>query len=383
MKRNLLPLLGIAFIVALAASGIFYGILAGHLRKLSQGDPKQQVVVAARTVERGTVLKPADLKLVGWSGRAPVGSFSTLSTVAGQTAYASILENEPVTEARISAEKATGGVAIGKGMRALSVRVLDSAGLLPFLHAGNRVDVQVVRNRNNPDASLRTILQDVEVLSIQTGEGMVPGVAIVSLLTTPENADRVALADSAANIRLLLRSPLDDEIGTRPNTLLTSLFQDAAPASSTEPSLELQVWVAGVRPDSLKGGSLNRPKAESAIQVSALSDQDATALESSDMKTLSRSRLVARNERVASLRDSVEGLSIRFQPHIVAHKVRLKVQPELTVSEGNAAYRSRWSESEVDLRDGQSFLIAGLNGAHAGSERDLLVLVKTRVLPAR
>jgi Flp pilus assembly protein CpaB len=57
---------------------------------------------------------------------------------------------------------------------------------------------------------LRTILQNIEVLSINPqgdGRGNTP---VITLLVDPEGADMAGLGDSTSRLRLILRNPLDD-----------------------------------------------------------------------------------------------------------------------------------------------------------------------------
>jgi Flp pilus assembly protein CpaB len=107
-------------------------------------------------------------------------------------------------------------------MRAVSVHVTDSSGVMSLLRTGHKVDVQVMMQRGNGPASLvRTALEGLQVLSVtpqveQTSQGF--NLPVVTLLAKPEEADVLALADSGARIRLTLRNPLDD--GTRTTTPL-------------------------------------------------------------------------------------------------------------------------------------------------------------------
>jgi Flp pilus assembly protein CpaB len=83
MKRRLVPLLGIAFV--------------------AEAQSRQTIVVAARKLERGTVLKPSDLKMSPWAGpEAPKGAFTGAGQVAGLTVLESIQEDEPVIPARLA-----------------------------------------------------------------------------------------------------------------------------------------------------------------------------------------------------------------------------------------------------------------------------------------
>jgi Flp pilus assembly protein CpaB len=74
MKRNMVPLLGIAFVAAIICTGIYYGLFAGKLRSSSE-IPGHSVVVAARDLDRGTVIQASDLRISEAPGIL-TGSFS-------------------------------------------------------------------------------------------------------------------------------------------------------------------------------------------------------------------------------------------------------------------------------------------------------------------
>jgi pilus assembly protein CpaB len=109
-------------------------------------------------------------------------------------------------------------------MRAVSVHVSDSSGVLAQLGPGQKVDVQVLitRKSSNGEPELRTILEGVAVLAVNSqldASSQGSNLPTVTLLTNPADADVLALADSGARVRLALRNPLDDS--TRPHTVLT------------------------------------------------------------------------------------------------------------------------------------------------------------------
>src|SRR5258705_3459866 len=92
MKRNLVPLLSIAFVVAIVSTGIFYFLFVGRLKTVSSA-PSQSIVVAAHNLDRGASLKAADLKLTPWGApEPPKGAFSDINHVSGMTLMASIQE---------------------------------------------------------------------------------------------------------------------------------------------------------------------------------------------------------------------------------------------------------------------------------------------------
>jgi Flp pilus assembly protein CpaB len=164
-KRNLVPLVCIAFVAASVATAIFYGLLGSRLR--SADTPRQSIVVAARGLERGAIVTAADVKLSTWGGQYPLkGGYSAIDQVTGKSVSSAVQENEPVTQARLGSGAGSAGIGIASGMRAISVYASDSSGVLALLRPGDKVDVQVVTGERNGEVKLRTTLEKVEVLSV-------------------------------------------------------------------------------------------------------------------------------------------------------------------------------------------------------------------------
>jgi Flp pilus assembly protein CpaB len=210
MKRNLVPLLGIAFVVAFVSTAIFYGLFVGRLKRGSSS-PQLSIVVAARNLKRGDALQRADVKVTPWgSAEIPTAAFSTVDQVNGMTLIGSVQENEPILQDRVASSKGGGaGLGIATGMRAISIHATDSSGVVSILRPGHKVDVQLVASQGAL-LELRTILQDIEVLAVNPqGDGRVAG-PVVTLLVDPAGADMAGLGDSGARLRLILRNPLDD-----------------------------------------------------------------------------------------------------------------------------------------------------------------------------
>ena len=224
LKQKLVPLLGIAFVVALISTGVFYGLFVGKAQSAPAGQQHFSVVVANHALARGAVIKAADIKAISWAGgEAPKGSFTTPDQLAGVTVLDPIQANDPVVDSRIASHKA-----IPTGMRAVSIHVTDSSGVVGLLHPGYRVDVQVLSDANRGEVTLRTVLQNVEVLTVSPPDG---GKPVVNLVVSPDDAELLGLADSAARVRLVLRNPGDE--GRREPSVVpaSSLFrQPGAPA---------------------------------------------------------------------------------------------------------------------------------------------------------
>lgn len=213
MKRNLVPLLGIAFVAAIVSTGIFYGLFAGRLKSgPATSPPVQSIVVAARKLERGATLEAADVKLTPWGAPAlPQGAYTALNQVIGLALLAPVEANEAILQTRLVSKQSGAGAALGvaPGMRAVSIRATDSSGIVSILRPGHRVDVQLVAGLNT-GFELRTILQNIEVLAVNPqgdGRGNIP---VITLLMSPQGADMAGLGDSTARLRLTLRHPLDE-----------------------------------------------------------------------------------------------------------------------------------------------------------------------------
>src|SRR5258707_12531530 len=84
MKRNIVPLLGIAFVVAIVSTGVFYGLFAGKLKSSSSEITGQSIVVAAHDLQRGTVVSAGDLRESQIKGELK-GSFSKTKDAVGVT----------------------------------------------------------------------------------------------------------------------------------------------------------------------------------------------------------------------------------------------------------------------------------------------------------
>jgi Flp pilus assembly protein CpaB len=208
MKKNLVPLLGIAFVVAIIATGLFYVLFAARLGSAATSAGHTSIVVASHRLDKGADLKATDVKLSPWGPDTPEGAMTTLDQVNGLTLVASLVENEPVLASRVASRTSGVGAGLGiaPGMRAISVHASDSTGVVTLLRPGYKVDVQMV----STEAEVRTILQNVEVLAMNTAGDGHTNVPVVTLLVSPEGADLAGLGDSTARVRITLRNPLDD-----------------------------------------------------------------------------------------------------------------------------------------------------------------------------
>ncbi len=409
MKRNLVPLLGIAFVVAVASTGIFYGLFVGKL-KSSVPPPATFLVVAAHELKAGTVLSAADLKTTPWAGeKTPFGTYGDPSKLVGSTLLGPVADREPILQERISGKDGTSDkTGVPVGMRAVSVHVSDSTGVLSILRPGNKVDVQVVTPKAL-DPVARTVIQELTVLAVSTtpenASQLGVSAPVVTLLATPADADILALADAAARVRLVLRNSSDEEKVKTGNIALTGLLKGtgavdvkaapvsaplpvkqpetnrpatvgSAPAASPDSDMALSVRFAGTTRAAFEelGRDLVTPGHSGEFQVSAFRSGTQPEVvwkklqDAKQVDVITASQLMASLNRAVSVEagsltaksDPACGLRIRFAPVRGANgKLRLRVQPEV-MSPLGAASGVRRSETEVDFEEGQWFLVSGL-----------------------
>jgi Flp pilus assembly protein CpaB len=216
-KNTFAKLLGVAVVVGIISTGLIYMFL--RLNSANAGSPT--VIVASHALKAGTVIASTDVKAVPWPGdHLPKGSYPSANAVVGSTVFDPISDGEPVVASRLASSASGGGSGVPEGMRAVSVHVADSTGVMALLRAGQKVDVQVVTGRGTKpgDTQVRTALEDMTVLSVipqpeQGSQGR--SLPVVTLLAKPQEADVLAAADSGADIRLALRNPLDNATRTR------------------------------------------------------------------------------------------------------------------------------------------------------------------------
>lgn len=246
MRDRVITILFLALIIAAGASYVVYRMVQVQIGKNHKA-PASRIVVAARNLDIGTLVRDSDLKAGEWNGPVPRGMIAAPQAVVGRGVVAPIYEGEPVLESRLASKEAGGGLAatIPPGMRACAVKVNDVVGVSGFAVPGMRVDVLISGLPPNAAAGagprVKTILQNIEVLSAgqniqKDAEGKPVSTQVVNLLVTPEQAEILSLASNETRIQLVLRNPTDTQVAKVSGSAMTTLFGDEnAPPVSAKP----------------------------------------------------------------------------------------------------------------------------------------------------
>jgi pilus assembly protein CpaB len=242
-NRTLLVVLVAVGLASLATYGVFRTIRSIPVREVEVAT--KFVVVAAENLPLGTRLSKEQVKLVGWPAATPVeGSFASVDDIVGRGVIQPVQANELLTENKLAPKEAGAGLSpsIPPGMRALSVKVNDVIGVAGFTVPGARVDVVVVvKERDNSMA--RVVVSNLQVLTAgtkydieQAKDGKPMPSNVVTLLVTPEQAERISLAQTNGSITLVLRNPLDVDPTQTPGIRMAGLMGSASTAPIEKPA---------------------------------------------------------------------------------------------------------------------------------------------------
>src|SRR5580658_9655320 len=124
MNKRFAGVLMFAFVVAALGGLITYRSLMGRPQPAKAAAPNMQIVLAAKDLEVGSVIKDGDVQLGDWAGAPPAGAATKVEDLKGRGLTTPIFAKEPVIESRLAPRGAGGGLAtlIPHGMRAISVQ---------------------------------------------------------------------------------------------------------------------------------------------------------------------------------------------------------------------------------------------------------------------
>lgn len=232
-------LLLLAIVIGALAAALVYrrmSALRSEIEASRQTAPSAgtvDVVVASDTIPVGTRIGEAQVKVVAWPEKlVPEGSISDPKSVLNQVAKVTIEKNQPLSSSQFVGQNAEVlPMMIPDGMRAMSVRVDDVTGVSGFITPNSRVDVLVAGSpggEGNEGQRSKLVLQGIRVLaigkSITQQQDKPVEVPTVTLLVSPEDAERLTLATKYEPVRLALRNYSDDLMVGTPGLSTATLF---------------------------------------------------------------------------------------------------------------------------------------------------------------
>ena len=224
MNRTRLLMIGVVALALGAFVSLFvYKNLQG--KGASSGEPGVDVLVAADDIQVGARIEEHDVRAVKYPASSlPSGTYSARSKVMGRGVILPISKGEFILPSKLAPENAGSGLPslIPPGMRAVSVRVNEVVSVAGFVGPGTRVDILLTGTPNgSTEDQTTTVLQNVAVIASgqrleRNAAGDAQNTPVITVLVSPDDAERLTLASAEGRIQLALRNPLDtrqDDVG--------------------------------------------------------------------------------------------------------------------------------------------------------------------------
>jgi len=201
-----------ALVISLGITSVFYARIT---RTQAGARPKtKRIIAAAVALQPGTPITAENLTEIDWPVNVPLeGLIEKKEDVTGHVLMYAVAVQQPVLRRDLASSASLGlSAKIPDGMRATAVKTNEVTNIAGFIFPGSHVDVLVtLKPENIASTETRTVLQNVLVLS--TGTKMDPdpngkpeNVNVVTLLVTPEQSEKLALAQNQGTIHFVLRN---------------------------------------------------------------------------------------------------------------------------------------------------------------------------------
>jgi pilus assembly protein CpaB len=257
MGRRFVPILAVALLVGLVTASVVYQAIIGKFKVEATTQPTRQVAVAAANINLGETLTSQHVKLLAWPNElVPGGALGSVPDVEGRVALATIVVGEPLLDAKLAPKLAGGGILpmlVPENLRGVTIKVDDAVRESGFVSPNSRVDVvvSIADAQGSPERKAKVILQNIPVLAAgqsveMRGNKPVP-ITTVTLALTPEQAERLALAQTEGRLMLATRKLGDDRIIQTPGTNVKKLL-DVAPAPVRKQPQTTQVVTSPEKP---------------------------------------------------------------------------------------------------------------------------------------
>jgi pilus assembly protein CpaB len=238
MRPKSLMLLLLALGCGLVASIGISQVIESRNRAAQPTMEKEPIYVAMQDIKVNQPLTPQIVTQEEWpKEKIPADAIRDIKEIQGQRSGTTILAGEPLRKAKFAMDKRIDEIPSGYRVVAVPADAVSAAGYL--LQPGDRVDVLMYVDATNAKSGVqqsltKTILQDVRIFAVneqwrpaedKSNESITA--KTVSLLVTPEQAEKMMQATEMGKIRLVLRNPDDPQVaetnGTDAAELLTGV----------------------------------------------------------------------------------------------------------------------------------------------------------------
>jgi pilus assembly protein CpaB len=229
-----------SLLLAVVAAAIVFNVIKDSQRKVEEAKKPRDtvpVVIAVRDLYMGLPITREDITVrYVFPEMVPRDeTFPDLEKIIDRTPRERILNGEPIREERLASANAGIGLnaIVTPGKRAMTIATDTETAVAGLLQAGNFVDVIVTIKPEDPTAVgakyvAETILQEIKILAVGSSLGgnaakekdakdvkkkgdsatkkLRPSITVE---VTPEEAEKLALAQTRGEIHVVLRSDID------------------------------------------------------------------------------------------------------------------------------------------------------------------------------
>jgi pilus assembly protein CpaB len=263
MRRRLFVILVFASGVGLLASLLVFQVVKNlQFQSQQYQQDSEEIVVAAVNVGMAETITPQHVKMARWPKRSiPSAAIRTMAEAQGRVVRSSVVAGEPLIETKLAPNLAgRGGIMpmlVPEGQRGVTIKVDDAVKESGFILPNSTVDVLVSMPRpdSKQDRISKIILQDVLVLAagqtVEMRDNKPVSVTTVTLALTPEQSERLAVAQSEGRLLLTTRNLRDKTIvetkGATPAALLVGAGTPAPAAQPLKAALRPRPPAAAAR----------------------------------------------------------------------------------------------------------------------------------------
>ncbi len=206
-----------ALAAGLAAAGLAFLLVRGHLPAEAAAPPAVTVVVAARDIPARTLLSASALGLRSVPvSDVPDGAAKSTAAFIGKVSTGPIPAGDVLTQNAVSVPSAALGMAFAlpPTLRAVTVATDPADGVELFVRPEDHVDILATDEPGSGPAEARTVLQNVRLLAVGGQTSPDPpaasassgGAAHVTVAVSPAQAQTLVLAAARGHLHLALRA---------------------------------------------------------------------------------------------------------------------------------------------------------------------------------
>lgn len=223
-------------------------VAAEVLARAGDVRPQGEMIVVARDLPISSRIRPEDVEVVRVPlDTVPPTAMTDTDSAIGRLTRMKLFKGEALLEPKLAPKGAKGGLqaVIPDGMRAMTVKVNDVVGVDGFVLPGSRVDIVAVIKQQHDQVTSKVVLQNIEVLAVDqvvdTVDDKPRPSSAITLVVTPADSEKLTLAVTQGEIRLVMRAFADETLVSTPGVDAAGMISRPVTGGVSLPSNSVEV----------------------------------------------------------------------------------------------------------------------------------------------